>query len=191
MKVQKLIFTAILILSISHLYAQADTNKNGHTLSIDVPEVALLDIESTGSKAISLQATAPKEAGNKVVFNQTNNDLWINYSSIVGNNSSRKVTVQITDGKVPEGVDLTVQANKYVGNGEGTMGKAVKAPILLNSKKAYKIIEGIGSAYTGNGAKKGHNLTYKIAQSKGNGSYAKLNFKQSKTLTITYTLTDN
>ena len=191
MKTQKLLFVAFLIFTSANLFAQADTNKDSHSLTIGIPEVALLDIESTTSKSISLNATAPTEAGEKMVFNQTNNELWINYSSIVGNNTSREVTVQITNGEVPSGIDLTVQAKDYVGDGEGAMGTAVKKAIVLNDKKATNIIEEIGSSYTGNGARKGHNLTYKIAQSSDKDAYSKLNFDQSNTLTITYTLTDN
>ena len=191
MKLQKFVFAAFILIASSNAFAQADKDNDSHTLSIDIPEVALLDIESTAAKAISLNATAPTEAGEKVTFNQTNSDLWLNYSSIVGKNSSREVTVQITDGDVPNGVDLTVVAKQYEGDGEGTMGKSSDEAIVLNSKKAENIIKGIGSAYTGNGAKKGHNLTYKITQSDDKDAYANLNFEESTTLTITYTLTDN
>ena len=191
MKTQKLLIVAFFFFASANLFAQADTNKDSHSLTIGIPEVALLDIESSASKAITLNATAPSEAGEKVVFEQTNNELWINYSSIVGNNSSRDVTVQITDGDVPNGIELSVQAKSYEGDGEGAMGKAVTSAIVLNDKKATNIIEEIGSSYTGNGATKGHNLTYKISQSTDKDAYSKLNFDQSNTLTITYTLTDN
>ena len=191
MKIQKLVFAAVLVVATSTSMFAQDKNEDSHTLTLGIPEVALLDIESVSSNAISLKATAPTEAGEKVTFNQTNSDLWINYSSIVGGKSSRNVTVQITEGDVPSGIDLTVIANKYVGVGEGTMGNVEEDAIVLNSKKATNIIEGIGSAYTGNGVKQGHNLTYKIAQSNDKDAYANLNFNESTTLTITYTLTDN
>ena len=205
MKIQKLIFAAALVIvGSTNIFSQtiasgrtmvgpaSDTEKDSHSLTIGIPQVALLDIESTAtSNGISLNAAAPTEAGEKVTFNQTNNNLWLNYSSIVGNESSRSVTVQITDGDVPEGINLTVLANKYVGEGEGSMGTASEESIILNDKKAETIIRGIGSAYTGNGATNGHNLTYKIAQSDDKDAYQNLNFDQSTTLTITYTLTDN
>ena len=190
MKLQNLLFAAFILIASSNAFAQ-DKDNDSHTLSIGIPGVALLDIESTTSNAISLNASAPTEAGDKVEFNQSNSDLWLNYSSIVGKDSSREVTVQITDGDVPDGINLTVVADQYEGDGEGTMGEASDDAIILNSKKAENIIKGIGSAYTGNGAKKGHNLTYKIAQSDDKDAYANLNFEQSTTLTITYTLTDN
>ena len=190
MKIQKLIFAAIILITSTNLLAQ-DKDNDSHLLKIGVPQVALLDIESTAtSNGISLTATAPTEAGEKVEFNQENNSLWLNYSSIVGDKNSRSITVQITDGDVPEGINLTVLANKYEGDGKGTMGEASEKSIVLNDKKDVTIIKGIGSAYTGNGSKSGHNLIYKIEQSDDN-AYQNLNFDQSTTLTITYTLTDN
>ena len=187
---KKLVFALFVLVASTNIFAQ-DTEQDSHSLTIGIPEVALLDIESVTSNSISLNATAPTEAGEKVVFNQSNSDLWLNYSSIVGKNSSRDITVQITDGDVPSGIDLTVVAASYEGDGEGTMGKVSKESIVLNSKKATNIVEGIGSAYTGNGAKQGHNLTYQITQSDDAESYSELNFEESTTLTITYTLTDN
>ncbi|WP_111707362.1 hypothetical protein [Lutibacter citreus] len=202
MKIQKLIFAAALVLLAStSISAQiirrgatavgssSDSEKDSHSLTIEIPQVALLDIESSTSKNISLTATAPTEAGEKVIFNQTNSDLWLNYSSIIEKNASRNVTVQITDGDVPEGVDLSVIATQYEGNGEGAMGTVDKNAIELNDNKAQTIIKGIGSAYTGNGAKQGHNLTYSLTQTKD--AYENLKYTENNSLTITYTLTDN
>jgi len=189
MKLQNLFIATAILFATTAINAQ-DTNKDSHTVTIEIPEVALLDIESTTSNAISLKATAPTEAGEKVEFNQTNSDLWINYSSIVGKESTREVSVQITEGGVPDGLELSVIAREDANKGEGTTGSVAKDAIVLNDKKAATIIKGVGSAYTGNGANKGHNLTYKIAQSKDKDSYSKLSFEQSQTITITYTLSD-
>jgi len=191
MKLQNLFIAAVLLFATTAINAQAaDTNEDSHTVTIGIPEVALLDLESTTGTAISLNAQAPKEAGDAVVFNQTNSDLWINYSSIVGENSTREVSVQITAGDVPAGLELSVVATQDAKQGEGNTGSAVNDAIVLNDKSAATIIEGVGSAYTGDGANKGHNLTYKIAQSKDDKAYSKLSFEQSQTLTITYTLSD-
>lgn len=174
------------------IFAQ-DSNEASHTISINIPEIALLDLESAKGTAISLNGTAPTEAGEKVVFNAINNDIWINYSSIVGSSTepTRKIVVQITDGSVPDGLELTVIAGNDAGQGDGTMGKPTRKSIVLSTKKARKIIDGVGSAYTGNGPNKGHNLTYTLSQSSKKGSYASLDFNQSESISITYTLTDN
>ena len=192
MKLKNLLFAALIVFTAKGAFAQ-DTNTDTHTVTIGIPEVALLDLESATGTAITLNGTAPSEAGEAMVFNAKNSDIWINYSSIVGSKSdpSRNVTVQITDGQVPDGLVLSVVAAQDAGKGDGTMGKAEKDAIALSTKKADKIIDGVGSAYTGNGAKKGHNLTYTLTLDSSKGSYAKVDFDQAQTLSITYTLSDD
>ncbi|MCP9767886.1 hypothetical protein EGI22_08175 [Lacihabitans sp. LS3-19] len=168
-----------------------DTNVDKHTIDIKIPEVAILDLETTGkSSAISLAAEAPKEAGNALDFtNAVNTEIWINYSSIIGSKTepSREVTVQITSGDVPSGMEISVEAAKDAGLGEGTVGSP--AGVLSLSTSAQKIITGVGSAYTGDGAKSGHNLTYKLKAA--SGAYGDIDFDQSGSITVTYTLSDN
>ena len=161
-------------------------------MAVGIPEVALLDLESATGTAISLNGTAPTEAGDKVIFNASNSDIWINYSSTVGSSTepSRNVTVQITDGDVPDGLVLKVKVSKDAGQGDGTMGVAVEDPVKLG-QEAKKIIEDVGTAYTGNGPNKGHNLTYILTQSDDSGSYGQIDFDQAQTLSITYTFSDN
>ena len=192
MKLKKLLFASLIVLNVTATFAQ-DTNEDSHTVSIGIPEVALLDLESATGTAISLNGTAPTEAGDAVIFSATNADIWINYSSIVGSSTepSRNVTVQITDGDVPDGLVLSVVAAQDAGEGDGTMGVAVSDAIELSTDNAEEIIDGVGSAYTGNGANKGHNLTYSLNQDASSGSYADLDFDQAQTLSITYTLSDN
>lgn len=189
MKTSKLFFAAFLILVSTSVFAQ-DSETDSHQLTINIPDVALLDIESALSNDITLEAAGPTEAGEKLNFDETNTDLWINYSSIVGTDHTRKVTVQITDGDVPAGLDLTVLAGAYSGSGKGTTGTPAASAINLNNKLAADIISGIGSCYTGDGASNGHQLTYQVKESTDASAYSNLNFDNSATLTITYTLTD-
>jgi len=191
MKFSKLFFAALIIFS-ANSYAQTDTNEASHNLSLGIPKVALLDLESNSSLAISLNGTAPTEAGEAVAFNASNSDIWINYSSIIGSTTEpeRTVSVKITNGNVPAGLELKVIAAADAGNGDGTMGTAAGTATLLTSSSS-NIISGIGSAYTGDGANNGHKLTYTLSQSASAGSYASLDFDKSDTLTITYTLSDD
>ena len=185
-----LIASLLAFAGVSGLYAQ-DDNDDAHNVVITLPEVALLDLESSAGTSISLGPDAPTEAGEALDFSEeTNSDIWINYSSIIGSKTepSRDITVQITSGKVPEGLELTAIAAKDAGMGDGSMGTPTAKIILDNS--AQEIIKGVGSAYTGNGVSKGHQLTYQLALNEKKGSYAKLDFDNSNTLAITYTLTD-
>lgn len=168
-----------------------DTKTDKHTLDIKIPEVAILDLETTGkSGAIAMEGKAPTEAGNALDFSKAiNSELWINYSSIIGKKTepSREVTVQITDGDVPSGLEILVEAAKDAGKGEGTVG--TPAGQLTLTTAAQKIVTGVGSAYTGNGANAGHNLTYKLQLA--TGKYGDIDFDQSGSITVTYTLSDN
>jgi hypothetical protein len=172
------------------VYAQ-DTKQDVHKLEIRIPEVAILDLESVNKTLdFGLTGTAPTEAGMPINFEKvSNSDLWLNYSSIIGSKSdpSRNVTVQITDGAVPSGLELIVSASKDTGGGEGTMGSPTGELVLSGS--AQDIITGVGSAYTGNGVKVGHNLTYSLRTKRG--AYAELDFDQNNSVVILYTLSDN
>jgi hypothetical protein len=184
------VLTGLLLAGTTMLIAQ-DDHDDVHNLIIDIPEVALLDLESAGDKTINLSPEAPKEAGEALDFsNQTNSELWINYSSVIGSKSepARDITVQITSGKLPAGMVLSVKSAKDAGQGDGTMGTP-NGKIKLD-ETAQQIIAGIGSSYTGDGVSKGHQLTYTLELDGKKGSYANLDYDQSSTLAITYTLTD-
>jgi len=183
-----LIFTYVLFMSTCLTLSAQDDNDNQHDIVITIPEVALLDIEGNGS--YNLGVNAPTEAGNPVVFGSTINKLWINYSSIIGNSSdpSRSVSVVISSGNLPGGVDLKVQASNDAGNGGGSVGLPVSQLTLGSSPQT--LISSIGSCYTGNGVGSGHQLTYILDQA-GGGNYSDLDFDESATIVVTYLLSDN
>lgn len=171
-------------------YAQ-DTNIDTHTIALIVPEVALLDLESATGTAISLGVIAPTEAGLPVTFSSANTDLWLNYSSIIGSitEPSRNITVQVTAGTIPDGIDINLVALADAGNGDGTIGTPTTS-IILSTATAQNLVTGIGSAYTGDGVNNGHNLSYTGGLSSST-PYSELDFDQNAVLTVTYTLTDN
>lgn len=173
-----------------HVKAQ-DTNTDNHTIGITIPEVALLDIEPASSKNITLAFTAPTEAGLPLVAPAPNNTLWLNYSSIQSTaHPLRNVTVKL-NALVP-GVDIKVTAAVATGSGGGTRGTPSAQLILSAADQA--IISGIGSAYTGDGANNGHNLTYALNFGGGVGSvaaYGDLAAKANVVATVTYTISDN
>ena len=179
---------ALTILGVSQLNAQ-DTNSDAHTLTVNIPEVALLDIE--GGASATLSPTAPTEAGNPIDFTaDTDNSLWLNYSSIIGTapDDSRTVKVSVA-GTLPTGSNLIVTAGAATAGGGGTKGTSAGAVTLAAVATDYTVISGIGSCYTGDGASKGHNLTYSLTESTAN--YGSLNFATDYTVTLTYTLSDN
>ncbi|MDR2237120.1 MAG: hypothetical protein LBE92_13445 [Chryseobacterium sp.] len=168
-----------------------DTNTDNHTITVSIPEVALVDIEPAATKNITLGFTAPTEAGNPVIPSTANSTLWLNYSSIKSvADPSRNVSVTI-NAPIP-GVDINVTAATATGSGGGTLGNSTG--LLTLSTTDQTIISGIGSAYTGNGANNGHNLTYALAAGSGPGgvaAYADLQATASTVATVTYTISDN
>ncbi len=166
-----------------------DTNEASHSLTVNIAEVALLDIE--GGTSVALNPTAPTEAGNPIDFSTaTNSALWLNYSSIIGNapENSRAVTVSVA-GTMPTGALLKVQAAAVAGSGAGTRGSSAGLVTIAATATDYTVITGIGSCYTGNGTNNGHNVTYSLTEDAAN--YGSFNFDTDYTLTITYTLSDN
>lgn len=174
----------------ANLKAQ-DSNTDNHTIGITIPEVALVDIEPAANKNITLGFTAPDEAGLPIVPNGTNNTLWLNYSSIKStDNPTRNVSVTV-DAIIP-GIDIRVTAATATGSGGGTLGTP-SAQLTLTAAD-QTIISGIGSAYTGDGANNGHNLTYALATGSGPGTiaaYADLEATTTAVATVTYTISDN
>ncbi len=150
------------------------------SVGINLPAVALLDVEPAGS--VALNFSAPAEAGNILGSSSTNNSKWINISSAVTPGLTRRVTAQIS-GTVPAGVRLRL-ATATVSGGAGTRGTPV-TPLFL-STTAQTIVNGIGGGYTGSGPGSGFNLTYSL-------DIQTYNLLKSGTYTfsILYTLADN
>ncbi|MDW9379706.1 hypothetical protein [Chryseobacterium sp. JV558] len=168
-----------------------DLATDNHTVTISIPEVALVDIEPSATKNITLGFTAPTEAGNPIVPATANTTLWLNYSSIKSVADPTR-NISVTMNAVIPGVDLQVTAAGPTGAGAGTLGASTG--LLTLSAANQTIISGIGSAYTGNGANNGHNLTYALAAGSGPGgvaAYADLQATATVTTTVTYTISDN
>ena len=179
--------TALFSLTLLAANAQ-DKSSDNHNVKFSIPEIALLDIES-GNKSndITLTVEAPTEAGES---------LWLNYTSIVNKNKSskdnnRNVAVKISNGTVPGGLNLNVQAQKASSDGKGDKGSPVGTTLTLSSND-QDIITGIGSCYTGNGDGKGHQLVYSLELAKDGDAFGELDNDLDNTeITITYTISDN
>jgi len=175
------------VLNSAFVYSQSNTSE--HKVDIQIPEVALLGLVSNGSTNVNLQFAAPTEAGNTVNFsnNSQNEDLWINYSSIIKNKTHRRKIVAFIQGEMPQGMHLKVEASEATGSGKGSLGASVGSVALSN--QPTEIITNIGSCYTGKGTSNGHYLTYKLEFDNSTEQYSQL--AQAETsFNIVYTLTD-
>jgi hypothetical protein len=182
MKKITLIAVAFAALFISNSTFAQDGLKANHTINYTVPKVALVDVE--GASTISLTLVAPTEAGLGMDMSATNSDLWLNYSSTTEAKSTNTVSVK-SDVTLP-GVDMNVLASSDNGQGDGTVGKPSSTVTL--STKDQTIVDAIGTCYTGDGVKAGHNLTYSLKTT----DYSQINFSKAPTsITVTYTITNN
>ncbi|MDO9274964.1 MAG: hypothetical protein Q7T92_05350 [Lutibacter sp.] len=168
----------------------AQNNAGGHKVNLKIPEVALINVFS--NLAIALGNSTIVEAGKSINIEDTNNTVWINYSSIIGSQTqpSRDISIRISEGTIPNGVKLYVKVAKDMGAGAGTMGKTINTTQELTANP-LTIITDIGSAYTGAGANKGSKVQYTLKLSDEPNAYANLDFDQNNTLVINYTLSDN
>ena len=194
-KVALTIAASLFISAFGFATVEGDTDQGTarHNVSINIPTVALVDVESVnGGEAdvINLSPTVSSlEAGEAVDFGTaTNSDLWLNYTSIVegnGNNSQRDITVELdNENKLPEGVSLLVSA-AGITSGKGEKGSPVEGKVVIG-KTAKDLITGIGSCYTETGASKGHQLTYELSMD--NDKYADL-MADTYDVQITFTIT--
>lgn len=177
---------AVLLGSVAPAFAQ-DTNADDHVITIDVPTVALLDLEtSAGSLDFTAAFTKPtnNEAGAKILAPSAVATTWLNYTSIQSGTTSKKVNVKAS--ALVDGVDIHVVAGAAAATGAGTKGTPGAGFDLTTSDQV--LISDIGSAYTATGANSGHQLTYTFVAKDEN--FATLRSGVTP-VTVTYTLADN
>lgn len=177
MNVLKPLFLLSLMIS-CYFFSQTTGSRN---IAVTLPVVTLMDIEPSG--AISLNYTAPTEAGNAITAPAANTSKWINYTSAIAPSGlSRRITASVNQ-TIP-GIDIKIQAATASGSGGGTLG-IPSAQITLTTT-AQTIISGIGGAFTGNGSNNGHQLTITLITN----NYSNLDSRSNTPVIITYTITE-
>lgn len=187
MNLKAAISTVVLICWIT-FSGYAQDNPATHKINVRIPEVALLGLVSETQTEINLNTTTPAEAGNAVNFsNVTNNQIWINYSSIISEATPKRKVIAMVQGEMPDGITLKVEASRVTGSGKGRLGKPAGEVTLTN--QPTDVIVDIGSCYTGKGVNNGHYLTYRLDKDKADRNYAQL-ARQQSSVNVVYTLTD-
>lgn len=167
--------------------SDGDSKEATHTVGITIPTVALVDVEADGTKGTTINLTpdvSELEAGEAVNFSSaTDNNLWLNYTSIVENNKKRNITAAIST-ELHSGVSLKLLAGS-ISSGKGSVGES--AGEITLTKTAQNLVTAIGSCYTETGNGKGHQLTYTLDMD--NEKYSDLKAENYE-ITVTYTITD-
>lgn len=169
-------FLVFLLLS-STAYGQSTVLVN-----LNMPSISKMDVEPD-KNGFNLALTPPGEAGEGITNQSTNATKWINFTSAVDFNTSRKISAQIS-GATIDGLDLKMAVSTYSGGGDGELGTSLSSIILSTTPQT--IINNIGGAYTGNGVNNGYNLTYSLDVT----DFSKLR-NASKSFSIVFTMTDN
>ncbi len=183
-KIRLLVLFALLFVS---NIATCQWDEGQVNVFFSVPEIALIDIESVSTNDVRFTVVPSNEPGdNPNIFESSNDPLWINYSSALSNsNSSRSVTAEISQGEIPDGILVYLEASSYSGTGGGNLGHPAEKIDL--STQPRPIITGIGNCYTGNGVNNGHLLHFSLEIS----DYYQINAIEETVFTILYTITDN
>lgn len=175
--IRSILLTAAIILS-GAIYSQTAS----FPVTMTLPVVTLMDIEPAGS--ITLNFTAPTEAGNSLTIPTSNTSKWINYTSaITSGGLTRRITAATNNTSIP-GVSIRLQAAAASGAGGGTRGTS--SGLVTLSTTPVTIISGIGGAFTGNGTSNGHQLTISLVIS----NYALLAAQTNTSISIVYTITE-
>jgi len=188
MKRTSLLIAFATVSGISSLYAQGDSDSHTHNVSISIPNIAILDIETTNAEDVTFALDAiGLDAGEEFIIDEENSDLWINYTSILGaSGNQRSITVESSSIPSIAGLTLKVIASTHSGTGGGAVG--IPTTVVTPSVVPTDIITGIGSSFTGNGNSNGHNLTYYLGFS---GDFSDLNASAaSSVIAMTYTIVD-
>lgn len=177
------IFTVLMLISnfaFSQLYeAQLSVN-------FSLPEVALIDIEPSTNNEVNFNVNSGVYSGESPTVEQTNVSLWINYSSSlsIGLNS-RSIVAEISQGFLPQGISLYLEASDYSGTGGGKLGQSAGKVSLSGQPKP--IINNIGNGFTGDGINNGHSLTFSLEIT----DYTKIVSVDNSNVLVLYTITDN
>lgn len=180
------LFATLLIFCVPQAFAQWEEGELN--VSISIPPVALIDIEPAIENSIHFSIVPSAESGASPQVRKTSSgeSLWINYSSALQNAQSRRsIVAEISEGILPEGISLNVEASGFRGKGKGQLGHPTGKVSLTNQPQA--IITGVGNCFTGDGQNNGHLLTFSIEVS----DYAKISTADEVAFTILYTLSDN
>jgi hypothetical protein len=123
-----------MVLLISGRALMAQTSGSGN-ITLTLPTVALLDIHPAGN--ISMNFSAPTEAGNPLGNPTSNNTKWLNYTSAVSVGNTRIITASVNQ-MIP-GINIRLQAGAAAGSGGGARGtSAVWLHSLLHLQRLYQ-----------------------------------------------------
>ena len=182
----KMLIPALLLMSFNQTIKGQIAGTSYLSFNVNIPQIALIDIEPQGNNNITFSVIPPSEAGNRFPESGiVNSSLWMNYTnSRLVNGPLRNVNVAVL-GTIPNGIELELLAMPHSTNsGRGAFGNPAGPRILSGTPQI--LISGIGGCFTGDGPGNGHRLqfTFRVTD------YESLHHIQNLTLQLVYTLAD-
>jgi len=154
--------------------------------NVQIPEIALVDVEPSANNNLTLSLAAPTEAGSgNFQSSSEDNSLWLNYTcSRSRSGPYRNIYVQ-SEGMIPEGIQIRLLASPHSAGGGGVFGSPSGSPLVI-SNSPQVLISGIGGCFTGDGVGYGHQLHFTVDIS----DYSGLNLPETVVIQLTYTIAD-
>jgi hypothetical protein len=88
---------------------------------------------------------------------------WFRYTSVVDKQIEKERTITVSyKGELPQSVNLYIEAEPCSGPCFGKIGHSAGKIQLDTPGKFYKILQDIGSSYTGTSKESGHRLIFSI-----------------------------
>lgn len=173
------------LLSLGAGPASAETDTASHGITINVSEVALLGLDDNATLVFGIGA--PDNPGEAFSVTQpADATKYLQYTSIVAKNKTRKITAQLS-ADMPDGLVLEIDATSASNCGD--LGSA-EAHVELTTDDSIDLVTGIGSGYTGAAADSdGVKLQYGL-ETIDCGDACDVVPMSGKSITITYTLTE-
>jgi hypothetical protein len=172
---QAVLGAVLAVLAVGLIGAATTTS---HSIQMQINEIGLLGV--TGAPASMV--IAPPAAGGQTPSNATENSTYLLYTSTVVAGKSRAITAAWgASDAAPAGCSLKLTATPNGGTNQG----ATAGQIALGST-AKNIVTTIKSCATGSAAGNGARLAYVLSVDDVTALVA----NESKTVTITFTLTD-
>ncbi len=181
MKIVRILIAFLFIAtSTPNLVLAQGWDDDSHTLTLTVNEIANTVIRPVANNAV-LTLSASEEGGSAYVAN-VDSSTWLNYTCVkTPAGSNYRVYAQITSGTLPGGVNLQL-TTLACATGSGALGSSTG--VINLSGSTQDVVTGIGSSQTARGANFGHRLKYQLVLT----NTAALDFDESVTLTLTYTI---
>ncbi len=153
MKKQILSLTLFFAILSGGLSSQDKKNTTSMPVLLSIPKISQIEL-SGSDKIVYVQGNGAEQ----YIKPSTQNKTWLNYSSIVDENSSNTISVSLSANNLPPGLAIRLLVSESSGIGLGKPGKPT-GPVYL-SPFPQNIVIDIGTCFTGKGEKNGHQLTY-------------------------------